>query len=370
VIASPSFLLLSIIRTIRAGKWTAVLLILGFAAGWLLPAAVLSAARHEQIALLDGMMPDARRIIRLEERPFPAEPSNRLSGEALSALLRDLDPAIESVSRRSMHAGIIHDGRVWRYVRIQSVDPSYIGLFRRFIRRGDASAHGLTCIAGVKFAADVWGGSGIGRDIKVGTGRCAVTGETIVHDSHLIVVEEEGTFRGWTQLFVKVKESGDTDEVLAKIRQTAGEHWIVERMDVVERRERAQMADVYAFVFLLSLAALLYALLNIGNVMGLLARGRRKAHGIALAIGASPRMIRAEAAGELLALSTVPLLAVFAALKAGQPIVGRYLFAIQPDAAVMLTAFALHLPVCGTAALILTRRYRKPDIMRLIREAD
>jgi hypothetical protein len=373
--ASTSFLLLTVLRNLRAGRRTAALMMLGFAAGWLLPAAMLAAGRYQQLVLEAGMMPDARRIIRLEEHPSP-EPADARTGDRPSAAelydrLRGLDPSVESVSRRSVYAGVLHDGGGWRHALIQSVDPSYIGLFRAYIRRGGASDGGRTCIAGIRPALDWWGGSGIGREIRVGADGCTVTGETEVDDRHLTVVEEDGTFRGWTQLFVKVKESGDVDGILEKIRLAAGEDWRVERMDEAQRRERTQLMEVYAFVIAVALIALLWSLLNIGSTMALLMRERRKKHGIGLAIGARPRIIRAEAFLELLAVSTVSLIAVFAVLKAARPVVTRYLFPVHPDPAVMLTVFALHLLVCAAAGFALTRRYRKPGIIiRLMREAD
>mgnify|MGYP001219934895 FL=1 len=372
---SPSFLLMTVLRNLRAGRRTAALMMLGFVAGWLIPAALLSAARYQQHVLEAGMMTDARRIIRLEEHPSP-EPVDARTGDRPSAaelydLLPGLDPSVESVSRRSVYTGVLHDGDGWRHALIQSVDPSYIGLFRAYIRHGGALAGGRTCIAGIQPALDWWGGSAVGREIRVGAGSCIAAGETEVDDRHLTVVEEDGTFRGWTQLFVKVKESGDVDGILAKIRLAAGEDWRVERMDEALRRMRAQLLEVYAFVIAVALIALLWSLLNIGSIMALLMRERRKRHGIALAIGARPRTLRAEAFLELFAVSTLSLMAVFTVLKAAQPVVTRYLFPVRPDPAVMLTVFALHLLVCAAAGFALTRRYRKPDvIIRLMREAD
>jgi len=372
--ASPSFLLLSILQSLRAGKRTAALLVLGFAVGLLLPTAILAAARHELLALHNGTMADARRIIRLDERPAPepvsARPGSGPSEAELSDILRNLDPAVESVSRRSEYSGILHDGRKYRFVYILTVDPSYIDLFRRYIRLGGVPDGGRACIVGTALAMEMWGGSGIGREIRAGTAACTVTGETDVHARRVIVVETEETYRGWTQFFVKAKDPGDADRILAKIRETAGGHWKAERMDVVERRERARARGAYAAAVLVSLATLLYALLNIGNVMGLMMRERRRKHGIQLALGARPRTIRAEYFGELLLMTTASLVMVFAALKTAQPLVERHLFSMRLDPAVLLSVFAFNLLICATASVVLVRRIRRPGIIRLIRESE
>ena len=61
--------------------------------------------------------------------------------------LQHLDPAVESVSFKSEYTGILFDGRQYRYAGIVSADPSYIGLFRQYIRRGGAPRSG-ECIVG------------------------------------------------------------------------------------------------------------------------------------------------------------------------------------------------------------------------------
>ena len=373
--ASPSFLLMSILQNLRAGKRTTALLILGFAVGWLLPAALLASARHELFALRDRTMPDARRIIRLEELPGLSPPSvrdvARRSEAEMFAILRDLDPGVESVSFRSEYRGILSDGRSYRFVQIQSVDPAYTELFRQYFRSGGITGEGRACVVGTGLSAELWGGSGIGRNIRAGAVFCTVTGETGVQDRRVMIVEtEEGSYRGWTQFFVKVKENADTDRILGKIRQAAGNDWKVERMDEVERREWSNTLAAYAAAILISLATLLFALLNIGNIMGLMVRERRKQHGIRLALGARPRTIRAELAGELIVVTTASLLLVFAVLLAVRPLAERHVFAMRLDPAVMLSVFAFNLLICCAAGLVLTRRLRKPDIVRLVREVE
>lgn len=374
--ASPSFLLLSILQNIRAGKRTAAFLILGCAVGYLLPVAILAAARHELLALHGGRMADSHRIIRLEAQlpaePGPTRPEMRASGMELLRTLQRLDPAVESVSFKSEYTGILFDGRQYRYAGIVSADPSYIGLFRQYIRRGGGihSGDGRECIVGTVLSREMWNGSGIGKSIRIGSNPCTVTGETDIHDKRVIIMETgREHFRGWTQFFVKVRDAGDVNAVLARIGEVEGS-WKAERMDEVEQRETAQAYAMFTGVILVSLITLLYALLNVGNIMGLMLRERRKNYAVRMALGARPQTLRAEYGGELLIMTTASLLLAFGALKTGQPIVERHLFSMRLDLTVVLLAAAFNLLVCGIAGFVLFRRIRKPGIVRLMREAD
>lgn len=374
--ASPSFLLLSIIRTIRAGKRTAVFLILGHTVGLLLPTAILGAARHELHALHGGTMTEADRIIRLEERAQAAPPNVRSDAQPSDAewldILRNLDPSVESVSRMSEHAGILSDGRAYRYAYILSVDPSYPGLFRHFISRGGElrATGGRECAVGTGLAREMWGGSGIGKEIRAGSVKCTVTGETDIHDRRVIVVDPgREHFRGRTTFFVKVKDPGAASAVLGKIEALGGP-WKAEPMTVVQRREIRQAYAVYSGAVLVSLITLLYALLNIGAILALMFRERSRKYGIQSAIGAGPRTLRAEFAGEMLLVTIVSMALAFGALKTGQPLVERHLFSMRLDPSVLLSAALLNLLICGTAGILHERRIRKAGIIRLIREAD
>ena len=103
---------------------------------------------------------------------------------------------------------------------------------------------------------------------------------------------------------------------------------------------------MFTGVILVSLITLLYALLNVGNIMGLMLRERRKNYAVRMALGARPRTLRAEYGGELLIMTTASLLLAFGALKTGQPIVERHLFSMRLDLTVVLLAAAFNLLVC------------------------
>lgn len=141
-------------------------------------------------------------------------------------------------------------------------------------------------------------------------------------------------------------------------------------MDIVHRQSLQHMYAGFSVIVLLSFVTLFYALLNIGNVIGLMQSERRTKYGVQLALGASKRTILGEFFGEMMIITTVAALLVFIALKMGQPIIERYLFSIRLDYTVMLFATVANTAICGILGLIFIRRIWKTSIVRLIRESD
>lgn len=377
MIASPSFLLLSIIQNIRFGKRTAAFLIFGYAIGLLLPVAILSASNYELYKIKNQMMTDADRIIRLEMQTLiPSANTGRqeqlMFEIELFRQLQALDSSIESVSFKSEFSSVLFDGHQYRYVNVVTIDPSFTDHFRRFVKRGEGFHDGDTgkCIIGSTLSRQLWNGSSINKVIQVGGMTCTIAGETDLFDK-FVVLKETGqkNLKGKTHFFVKVKDAHDVDTVLAKIHQMNGQ-WRTDRMDIVHRQSLQHMYAGFSVIVLLSFVTLFYALLNIGYVIGLMQSERRTKYGVQLALGASKRTILGEFFGEMMIITTIAALLVFIALKMGQPIIERYLFSIRLDYTVMLFATVANTAICGILGLIFIRRIWKTSIVRLIRESD
>lgn len=380
MIATLWFRLISTVKSIRYHKYMTGFTALSYAIGLLLPTLILSGTYHEITQLRHSFMKDSNRILQVEDqtRMFPQlarEKSARMSDKELLQQLSDLDDAVEQVFYISEQTSYLSYNKQYRNVNISYVNDEIQDQFSTFVKRGEwfHSAVSNECIIGTRLSRKLWQGSGINKEIRIGGTTCTIIGETDVLDYRVVKKDQwnkdNNDISGLTRFFVKLKEGVALDAVISKIHKLGGQY----RVEPVKELNQHQLEYAYgafSILLLLSLIALLYALLNIGNVISLLLNERRRKYGVQMALGSGRRGLFFEFYMELLMITSFSVVLVYFLIYFGKPIIEHYLFLIRINGYILFSVLTFNIGLCAILGMILTRKILKSDVVPLIRGTE
>lgn len=373
------FLTLLVVRNLRRNKTTAAVLALGYAVGWLFPAYVLAALNFEWNVLRDQTMIAADRTwVAINRAPVVVSPfsSEKPSGPTENELLerlKSLDPSIEQVSYRAEIWTVLSYQDQIRYTYVLHVDRDFDRHFKKFLSSGSWHTDWpalAECVLGSRLAKQLVGKNAVGRRIAVAGESCLVVGVTDLFPDRAIVIDEEGApLKGVVYYYVRLKDKEAFEPIRAKILHLKSD-LLIEPATAETRRAVNELYRMGSIAFIFSIPCLIYFIINSMNIIYLLFLHRKGKMGVQLALGARRRDLYAEMFSELLAVTTVSMVVVFAVLALVGPVAALYLRPIRIDAAVVTAVLALHVALCALLAALFTRPLPRRELVGLIREVD
>lgn len=314
-------------------------------------------------------MKESERIARVEMAASEVERSRKAaaSHELLAKLQKD--SAVETVSYKTEHSGVIGSEASLRYAHFVYVDERFDQNYKKFVREGRwfDPAREDECIVGIGLSYKLWKSSSIGRSLYVNGQACSVIGLTDIFENRVVMLHHGSEdWNGSTQFFAKTKESGTINRVISNIEHEAGSYE-AERLDRINKKYLQGQRVNFSLLLLITMSVFLYAMINIGNVIGFMLDDRKERYGIKLAMGCTKRGIYTEFFAELLFITSFSVMAIYLTFAFGEGMIERYITAIRIDIPIILITLACNTVICAMLSLIYMRRMFTYDVITLIR---
>lgn len=368
------FRLVTTFKSIRHHPYTAIFTVMSYTLGLMLPVIILCTAYQEMTALQHSFMHDSDRIIRVA---LPIEQTNDLglrntTYDELSQQLIELDDQIEQVYVQSQFGSFVTDGVEYRTVQLFYLDEAITELYPQFVTLGEwfHEKPANKCIIGTALARRLWHSEGINKDIRIHGKPCTIIGETDIFQNGVVkLVDAQERIIGQTNFYLKLKQSSNMDTVLASIRQHNGPFQAYP-VDQLNQDQWGQAFGAFSVLLSLSLVVLIYALANIGNVIGLLLQERRKKLGIQLALGSKRRSLLLEFYVELVLMTSSSVLLVYLLISISEPWIEHFLFPIRINGFILLILLLFNLVLCLILGLWFMKKNLTSNIVPLIRGTE